>query len=233
MNILIKLMSIVSLVIAPTLSHLYADKIQQERMESMERMMLATHGAACCTTTHTDSPAVAANAPSGASQLNDDGSYRYDLGTVSALKLADGTELQVGENSVERKLVNFIMNGTINEEDKSANWLSFDRMQFESGKASLKPSSEEQLKNMVAILKAYPKVFLKIGGYTDNTGDANQNLALSKARAENVKDRLVAMGVDASRLEADGYGQEFPVGDNNTEAGKARNRRIDVKVSKK
>ncbi len=234
MNILIKLMSIVSLVIAPTLSHMYAEKIQHQRSESIERLQQAASG-----TIHGNDEVATAQEPqvvgdaSEAERLDENGNYVYDLGAVSVLKLADNTELQVGALSVERKLVDFINNGTIDTENKSANWLSFDRLQFETGKSDLKASSEEQLKNMVAILKAYPQVSLKLGGYTDNTGDAASNLQLSKDRAENVKGKLVAMGIDASRLEADGYGQEFPVGDNSTDLGRAKNRRIDVKVSKK
>ena len=156
-----------------------------------------------------------------------------NLGAISALKLADGTELQVGANSIEAKLVDFLQHGTIDENDKSKNWISFDRLQFESGKSILKPSSEEQLKNMAAILKAFPTVELKLGGYTDNTGDAAANLKLSDDRAKNVMARLVEMGVAASRLQAEGYGQEHPVADNSTDLGKAMNRRIDVRVTKK
>lgn len=234
MNILIKLMSIVSLVIAPTLSHLFAERIQQQRSESITRMTQMAAG----TTTHEAPPMSNGTEPlaapaAAAGQVDDQGNYIYDVGTVSVLKLADGTELQAGERSVERKLVDFIEHGTIDEQNKSANWISFDHLQFETGKSDLKPSSEAQLGNVVAILKAYPAVALKLGGYTDNTGDAAANLKLSKERAEHVKSRLTAMGVDAARLEADGYGQEFPVGDNTTATGRAQNRRIDVKVGKK
>ena len=86
---------------------------------------------------------------------------------------------------------------------------------------------------MAAILKAFPTVELKLGGYTDNTGDAAANLKLSDDRAKNVMARLVEMGVAASRLQAEGYGQEHPVADNSTDLGKAMNRRIDVRVTKK
>ncbi len=233
MNILIKLMSIVSLVIAPTLSHMFAERIQDQRKATISRMQLAAAGGAAHEVMEQADAADTKNSTVEEEKVDENGDYVYNVGNVSALKLADGTELQVGERSVEAQLVNFINNGTIDEENKSANWFSFDHLQFETGKATLKPSSEEQLKNMVAILKAYPVVALKLGGYTDNTGNAEGNLKLSKERAENVKSRLVAMGIDASRLEADGYGQEFPVGDNATDIGRAKNRRIDVKVAKK
>ncbi len=132
---------------------------------------------------------------------------------------------------VERKLIAFI-------EDKSKpvdrqTWLSFDRLDFETGSATLKPTSAEQLKNIAEIMKAYPKVALKIGGYTDNVGNADANLKLSRMRAENTMQELVKLGVDAKRLEAQGYGEKHPVADNATEEGRAKNRRIDLRVTRK
>ncbi len=86
---------------------------------------------------------------------------------------------------------------------------------------------------MAAILKAYPKVKIKLGGYTDNTGDAAANLQLSDQRAKNVMAELEKLGVDPSRLEAEGYGDEHPVADNNTEEGRQLNRRISLRVTAK
>jgi outer membrane protein OmpA-like peptidoglycan-associated protein len=218
---------------------MFADSIQEQRTASIARMQLAAAGTVVAPGSEVGVTQETVTESNGAQVTIErkgqlvDNEFVADLGSVTVLKLADNTELQVGEQSVEKKLVDFIQHGTIDEANKSANWISFDRLQFESGKTTLKPSSEEQLKNVAAILKAYPDVSLKIGGYTDNTGDAAGNLKLSKERAVNVMNRLVTMGIDASRLEADGYGQEFPVGDNNTDLGKAMNRRIDVKVSKK
>ncbi|MBK9460217.1 MAG: OmpA family protein [Sphingobacteriales bacterium] len=146
-------------------------------------------------------------------------------------KLADGTELNVPEKGVENKLISFI-------EDKSKavdkeTWFSFDRLLFETGKSTLKPESAEQVKNMAAILKAFPQVEIKLGGYTDNTGDAKKNLTLSGERAKTVKAELVKLGTDAKRIATEGYGQEHPVADNATPEGRAQNRRIDVRVTKK
>ena len=124
----------------------------------------------------------------------------------------------------------------INDKTKAVDkttWFSFDRLLFETGKSTLKAESQEQLKNMSEILKAYPAVELKIGGYTDNVGDAKKNLALSDERAKSVLAELVKLGVEESRLKAEGYGDQHPVADNATDEGKAQNRRIDVRVTKK
>ena len=112
-------------------------------------------------------------------------------------------------------------------------WFSFDRLLFETGKSTLKPESEVQLKNIVEIMKAFPNVEIKLGGYTDNVGDVAKNVKLSADRANNVMAELVKMGVAASRIKAEGFGPEFPVASNDTEEGRTQNRRIDVRVTKK
>ena len=109
-----------------------------------------------------------------------------------------------------------------------------DRLYFETGKTTLKATSQEQLKNIAAILKAYPAIELKLGGYTDNSGDSAANVQLSADRATIAKDELVKLGVAAARLSAEGYGAQFPVCEaNDTKECKAQNRRIDVRVTKK
>ena len=89
------------------------------------------------------------------------------------------------------------------------------------------------MRNLVEIMKCYPSLELKIGGYTDNTGDAAHNLKLSQERANSTKAELIALGVAASRLAAEGYGEQFPVAGNDTEEGRQRNRRTDVSITKK
>jgi OOP family OmpA-OmpF porin len=147
------------------------------------------------------------------------------------LTLPDGTVLNVPENGIENQLVKFI-NDPSRPVD-STTWFNFDRLLFDTGSATLQPSSQEQLNNIAAILKAYPNVHVKIGGYTDNVGDAASNLALSKARALNVMNAIVAAGIDPSRLESEGYGEDHPVADNSTEDGRAQNRRIALRVTAK
>jgi outer membrane protein OmpA-like peptidoglycan-associated protein len=146
-------------------------------------------------------------------------------------QLPNGTELNIPAEGVESKLIAFIEDTQRPVDDTT--WFTFDRLSFETDEVTLKPESQEQLKNVAEILKAYPKVTLKIGGYTDNTGDPQANLRLSQQRAETVKTDLVGLGVDAGRLQAEGYGQEHPVADNSTEEGRAKNRRIDLQVTSK
>jgi OmpA-OmpF porin, OOP family len=153
------------------------------------------------------------------------------LGDFFKTKLPDGVELNIPQFGIESKLIGFL--GDSSKPVDTTTWFNFDRLLFDTGKATLQPSSQEQLGNIAAILKAYPNAHVKIGGYTDNTGDAAANLALSDARAKNVMDALVAAGVDSSRLESKGYGEQYPVGDNATEAGRALNRRIALLVTQK
>jgi OOP family OmpA-OmpF porin len=153
------------------------------------------------------------------------------LGKFMPTKLPNGIELNLPEFGVEKKLIAFIEDK--NKPVDKTSWFSFDRLDFETGSANLKPTSAEQLKNIAAIMKAYPKVALKIGGYTDNTGNADANLKLSQKRAENTMQELVKSGVDAKRLQAEGYGEKYPVADNSTEEGRAKNRRIDLRVTSK
>ena len=153
------------------------------------------------------------------------------LGTFEARKLPDGIELNIPANGIENKLIAFI-------EDQSkvidkTTWFNFDRLLYEMGSAKLKPESREQLQNIAAILKAYPAVNLKIGGYTDNTGNAAANKKLSGQRADAALIELVRLGASKDRLEAEGYGQEIPVASNDTEAGRAQNRRTAVRITKK
>jgi outer membrane protein OmpA-like peptidoglycan-associated protein len=112
-------------------------------------------------------------------------------------------------------------------------WFDFDRLLFDTNSATLQPSSREQLNNIAMILKAYPSVHVKIGGYTDSTGDAAANQTLSQQRADTVRQQLIDMGVSGDRLEAQGYGEQYPVGDNSTEEGRQKNRRISLRVTQK
>jgi outer membrane protein OmpA-like peptidoglycan-associated protein len=153
------------------------------------------------------------------------------LGAFGEYALPNGVKLNIPELGIERKLIAFIQDAT-KPADKET-WFSFDRLVFDTGKSTLMATSQEQLNNIGEILKAYPAVELKIGGYTDNVGDPQANKKLSQARAETVMAELVKLGIDNIRLAAEGYGIEHPVADNATEEGRQQNRRVDCRVTKK
>lgn len=153
------------------------------------------------------------------------------LGKFFSFKLPNGVELNAPENGIENKVVTW-MNDKTKVVDKTT-WFNFDRLLFETGKSTLQPTSQEQLKNIAEIMKAYPTMEVKLGGYTDNTGDAASNLKLSAERAKSVMAELVKLGVAEKRVSSEGFGIQFPVASNDTEEGRAQNRRIAVRITKK
>lgn len=153
------------------------------------------------------------------------------LGASITRQLPNGIALSVPERGIESRLVAFIEDR--NRPVSDTVWFNFDRLLFETNSATLQPQSNEQLKNIAEILKAYPKVKVKVGGYTDNTGDPSANQDLSQRRADNVRQALLDQGVTASRIQAEGYGERHPVADNLTEEGRAQNRRIALRVTEK
>lgn len=160
--------------------------------------------------------------------VNEAGDWVYELGNQTTIKLPNGEELHVGEKSVEKHLVDFIQDE--NETVDADKWFPMDRLYFETGEATLKDESGEQLKNIADIMAAYPQVKLKLGGYTNNTGPENLNKKISAERAKVAMEKLLGMGVSSSRLASEGYGSSHPIADNSTEAGRAQNRRIDINV---
>lgn len=99
---------------------------------------------------------------------------------------------------------------------------------FDFDKATLKSESEPVLQRVVDLAKASPALALEIQGHTDNVGDDDYNLKLSRARARSVLDWLVAHGVAPSRLASQGYGKTRPVASNDDDFGRAKNRRVEV-----
>jgi OmpA-OmpF porin, OOP family len=153
------------------------------------------------------------------------------LGAFFQTTIPGGIVLNIPQNGVENKLLIFIKDP--NAQVDTETWFDFDRLLFDTNAATLQPSSQEQLQNIANILKAYPNVHLRIGGYTDSQGDAAANLKLSQDRADNVMQQLIVLGVDPTRLDAKGYGEDHPVADNATDAGRAQNRRISMRVTQK
>jgi OOP family OmpA-OmpF porin len=145
--------------------------------------------------------------------------------------LPNGTALLVPSSGTETNLIAYLQDPT--KTGKDTTWFDFDRLLFETNSATLAPSSNDQLHDVAVILVAYPKTHATIGGYTDNTGDADANMKLSQDRAASVVTELITLGVPGSQLTSKGYGDTHPVADNGTAVGRAQNRRIAIRVTSK
>jgi len=106
--------------------------------------------------------------------------------------------------------------------------LVLEGVHFETAQATLLPESQTILDRVAASLAAYPDLKVEVAGYTDSRGSRAVNVRLSQARAQTVVDYLVGKGLAAGRLMAKGYGPDKPIGDNATEEGRARNRRVEL-----
>ena len=108
----------------------------------------------------------------------------------------------------------------------------FENVTFAKYKTELTDSSKIPLDDLVKILNAFPNIQIKINGYTDSRGDASENKELSRGRAASVKLYLASKGITRERLESEGFGQANPIADNDSEAGRAKNRRIEAIITK-
>ncbi len=206
MNILIKLMSIVSLVIAPYIA------VNSSETRAMAKMDIETM-----------TPQLAREMPVSKNIKIVDTKLNF--------KKDDGKELSLSNvGEIEGKLIDFISSDKA--VDKTT-WFDFDHLLFKTNESTLQSESQAQLNNIADILKFFPNASIKLGGYTDNVGDAAKNLKLSNDRSTTVKAELVKLGIADARVESEGYGQEHPVASNDTEEGRKANRRISVRVTKK
>ncbi len=162
------------------------------------------------------------------------GVVNYELGALSDIELPGGTKLTgIAKDGFENTLINFIKTGKIDTINKKANWFNLHDVQFVTNQTTYAtPKALAQIKNVAAVLKAYPNVVLKLGGNTDVTGNANLNKDLSDRRAKQVMKDLIANGAAASQIkEAVGYGSEFAEAKAGDKEGMARDRKTTAKVA--
>jgi outer membrane protein OmpA-like peptidoglycan-associated protein len=101
---------------------------------------------------------------------------------------------------------------------------------FDTDSYALKKESTVELKKVVRLLQTNPEIKIEIGGHTDNTGNLDYNQKLSESRAKAVVDYLISTSVKADRMVSKGYGMNIPVATNDTEEGRAQNRRTELKI---
>jgi len=145
---------------------------------------------------------------------------------LSRVSLPGGGNLSVPRGSMNYNLASYLATG-----NNAPRTFVFDNLNFETGSAQLTPDSNQTVSNLSTILKAYPNTHIQLAGHTDNTGTAQANQQLSLDRANAVKAMLVNGGIDGNRISTVGYGQDRPVGPNETEEGRARNRRTELTVN--
>ncbi len=134
--------------------------------------------------------------------------------TTKEIVVNDQVKLNAYSEGIEDQMVAFLNKGeykTMNEDQLKEVWFNFDDLNFEHGTANVLPESQKQLDNISKILKAYPEVKVKIGGYTDKTGDEAVNKKVSTERAMAVKKFLDDKGLSKQVVGTEGYGSEFAV----------------------
>lgn len=107
---------------------------------------------------------------------------------------------------------------------------AFDNLEFETSKAIIRNTSLGALAELASLLISHPKWKLKIEGHTDNAGSPERNIILSQQRAEAVKNYLMTKGISEDRFLVSWFGQTQPIADNNTEAGRQKNRRVEMEI---
>ncbi|MDG1350079.1 MAG: OmpA family protein, partial [Crocinitomicaceae bacterium] len=118
----------------------------------------------------------------------------------------------------------------IEKEEQEILNTAFSNLEFETNLDVIKISSKPALVELSNTLKKKPDWKLKLSGHTDNVGDNDANMILSKKRAESVKRFLASQGIDKSRLQTEFFGESEPISDNATASGRQKNRRVEFKI---
>jgi outer membrane protein OmpA-like peptidoglycan-associated protein/tetratricopeptide (TPR) repeat protein len=170
-------------------------------------------------------------------QTDEDGNYlvTLPLGKDYAFNVNRKSYLMFSENfpfSTKTPDSTYLINIPLQPIDTGAS-IVLKNIFFETGKYTLQQVSAAELDNLADLLKENPSVNIQINGFTDNQGKPIDNMILSENRAKAVVKYLIQKGIEASRLTSKGYGETRPIADNNTEIGRAKNRRTSMKVTKK
>lgn len=189
------------------------------------------------TTTGTDSTGTVQDTATAVSS-SDTAAATASTGKVDENIDLNGTALKGYKGGMEDQMITFLKSdgykNAANDEALKDTWYDFDHVNFKSGSGNqLEAGSEGQLQNLVAILKAYPDAKVKIGGYTDKTGNEAVNLKISTERANYIKDWLAKQGVGGQVLGAEGYGSKFAKVDASaSDAERASDRKMSVRFAK-
>ncbi|MWV28691.1 OmpA family protein [Aurantiacibacter rhizosphaerae] len=109
--------------------------------------------------------------------------------------------------------------------------VNFPDVTFAVDSTSISPQMRDTLDGVAQSMVTYPDSLIDVMGHTDSTGSEQYNLDLSRRRAESVANYLVSRGVSRARVETIGYGEQYPVADNSTAAGRSENRRVEIRIT--
>lgn len=155
--------------------------------------------------------------------------WKSTLGDDILLKLPNGTEIEVPKNGFEKNLVEYLSQKCPG--DMKTTWFNCDRLLFKTGSSELNEVSLNQIRDLSVLMQAFPNAKFKVGGYTDNVGDATSNQKLSEQRAASVLSAIVSQGLKTENIKSEGYGALHPIcPENNTDECREKNRRVAIRV---
>lgn len=146
-----------------------------------------------------------------------------------SISLPSGEQMSLVEGGFNHSFTKYLTDSS----SKAGRVFTFDHLNFESNTTNLVAGSEKTVTDLAKIMTAYPRVQVKLTGYTDNTGDSLMNKKISIKRAFAVRNLLVGAGISDIRIDFAGKGSANPIASNTTEEGKAKNRRLEMRVIKK
>ncbi|HAX61969.1 MAG TPA: hypothetical protein DCX95_05375 [Elusimicrobia bacterium] len=163
-----------------------------------------------------------------------DGKYKIKFSVLDAVGNKTEAEPVEIDVNIQEKIIPEVKNISVKEEKRGLVVNLASSVLFDSGKAELKPASYPVLNEVVKLMQEYPENKILIEGHTDSYGSNAYNKKLSEKRAQAVVSILVSKyAVNSKRLKAVGYGEEKPIADNKTAAGREQNRRVEIIILKK
>lgn len=185
------------------------------------------HGAGNHTTTNQDGYFELRDLPTG-----------FEVLTASAVTYADGfSGADIGEGDGNYDVTIYLQKGgestRFNDKEvKVGETVNLNNILFDQDKSELRPASQPELEKVVSFMLANPNAEIELSGHTSSEGNAGYNRSLSYRRVKTCKDYITARGIDSGRIIAIGYGPDKPVASNDTEAGCAKNRRVEMRIVK-
>ena len=169
--------------------------------------------------------------------------YYYDTGNSSYILIDNVSLIPIQDSSqcdccIKRYSIETIQNDSISKEErnklvsKEGSILSLKNLQFNTNSYEIKPESFKELDQLYNLLSLNPELRISVNGYTDNKGSERYNQKLSMKRAKAVVEYLIEKGISEDRLSYKGYGIDNPIASNETEEGRAANRRVEVEFLK-